>query len=74
MENKATRRAVDETTPTLRYSPVGQPTGRPWFPGFVARSRSDPVSVLNDPAAWAQSWIDARARLAVQSGTKFNRW
>ena len=23
-----------------------QPTGRPWFPGFVAQSRSAPESVL----------------------------
>ena len=26
----------------LRYNPTGQPTGRPLFPGFVARSRKDP--------------------------------
>ena len=26
----------------LRYQPIGQPTGRPAFPGFVARSRTQP--------------------------------
>ena len=28
----------------LRYNPTGQPTGRPQFPGFVARSRRDPTA------------------------------
>ena len=27
----------------LHYNPTGQPTGRPEFPGFVARSRRDPA-------------------------------
>ena len=44
----------------LRYHPVGQATGRPAFPGFVARSRANPQSELRDPAAWARSWDDAR--------------
>ena len=38
----------------LRYNPTGQPTGRPEFPGFVARSRRDPSSELRDPEAWKQ--------------------
>jgi phytanoyl-CoA hydroxylase len=59
----------------LRYQPVGQPTGRPAFPGFVARSKAKPASVLRDPAAWARSWHDARARLARQErDATFNRW
>ena len=33
----------------LRYNPVGQATGRAWFPGFIARSRSNPDSELHDP-------------------------
>lgn len=44
----------------LRYHPTGQATGRPAFPGFVARSRKDPASELRDPAAWAASWEAAR--------------
>src|SRR5271166_4873286 len=32
----------------VRYNPIGHPTGRPWFPGFVARSRSRPDSALAD--------------------------
>ncbi len=28
----------------LRYNPVGQATGCPWFPGFVARSQANPES------------------------------
>jgi hypothetical protein len=58
----------------LRYQPNGQPTGRPAFPGFVARSAAHPESVLRDPAAWASLWHDARARLAEQENPAFNRW
>ncbi len=58
----------------LRYHPVGQPTGRPAFPGFVGRSAAHPESVLRDPVAWAQSWYDTRARLAGQADPSFNRW
>lgn len=47
----------------LRYHPTGQASGRPAFPGFVARSRSNPASELKDPAAWARSWDEARARI-----------
>ena len=58
----------------LRYNPIGQPTGRAVFPGFVARSRSNPESELHDPEAWAQSWYDARERLAVKNLEHYNRW
>lgn len=58
----------------IRYQPTGQPTGRPAFPGFVARSSADPQSVLSDPAAWEASWLNARAALAEQSNPTFNRW
>ncbi len=58
----------------LRYQPTGQPTGREFFPGFVARSRRDPSSELREHATWAQSWHDARAMLAGQGMPKYNRW
>ncbi len=58
----------------LRYQPVGQPTGRPSFPGFVARSKAQPETVIRDPAAWARSWYDARARLAEENDPSYNRW
>jgi len=58
----------------LRYQPIGQPTGRPAFPGFIARSAAHPESVLRDAARWAQSWYDARGRLAAQENARFNRW
>lgn len=47
----------------LRYQPTSQPTGRPAFPGFVARSRSDPASELRDPVEWARRWNEARERI-----------
>ena len=58
----------------LRYNPTGQPTGRPVFPGFVARSRKDPASELRDPEVWAQSWYDAREKLAINNMPAYNRW
>ncbi len=58
----------------LRYNPIGQPTGRGAFPGFVARSRSNPTSEMCDPADWSQLWHDARHRLANETMGKFNRW
>lgn len=58
----------------LRYQPIGEPTGREWFPGFIARSQADPASALDDPAAWAESWRDARSRLAAGDDVRFNRW
>ncbi len=51
----------------LRYQPIGQPTGRDWVPGFVARSRAHPETELRDPTEWTRLWHEARARLA--SGT-----
>lgn len=59
----------------FRYNPIGQPTGRNAFPGFVARSQADPESELRDPLAWTDLWLDARAKLS--SGLPdpaFNRW
>ena len=58
----------------LRYNPSGQPTGRPLFPGFVARSRKDPSRELRDPEAWAQLWYDARKDLSDRDLPPFNRW
>jgi ectoine hydroxylase-related dioxygenase (phytanoyl-CoA dioxygenase family) len=43
----------------LRYQPTGQPTGRPFHPDFVARSRRDPASVLTDHAVWSRRWVEA---------------
>ena len=58
----------------LRYNPIGQPTGRSAFPGFVARSQQNPESELHDPQKWHQLWADARHTLATEGTGKFNRW
>ena len=58
----------------LRYQPIGQPTGRPQYPGFVARSRADPQQELRDAHAWAQRWYDARAYLAEREDPTYTRW
>ena len=48
----------------LRYQPIGQPTGRSVFPGFVARSTAHPEQVVTDPQEWADLWWQARDRIA----------
>ena len=58
----------------LRYNPIGQPTGRGHFPGFVARSRAHPETELRDPAEWARLWHACRGRLAAEGAGPFNRW
>jgi phytanoyl-CoA hydroxylase len=58
----------------LRYNVTGDPTGRPMFPSFVARSRQAPATELRDPDAWRASWEAARARLAAQATTTLHRW
>ncbi len=60
----------------LRYHPVGQASGRPAFPGFVARSRANPESELKDPVLWNQMWQDARMRIirGEYQGPIFKDW
>lgn len=59
----------------LRYQPIGQPTGRPWFPSFVVRSRAHPETAVTDWNVWADLWRATRTRLAAHPPEgKFNRW
>ncbi len=47
----------------LRYQPIGQPTGRAVFPGFVARSKAHPEQVVTDHEVWGELWWEARDRI-----------
>jgi ectoine hydroxylase-related dioxygenase (phytanoyl-CoA dioxygenase family) len=58
----------------LRYQPAGQPSGRPDFPSFPARSAARPDSVLRDPEEWRRQWREAQMLLAERELPKFNRW
>ena len=58
----------------LRYQPPGQPSGRPAFPSFLARSADRPADVLRDPAEWRRRWRESQARLAASELPAFNRW
>lgn len=58
----------------LRYNPIGQAIGRPWFPGFVARSERNPESALTHVDQWAELWLNTRSRLAQEANPVFNRW
>ena len=62
----------------LRYQKTGTPSGRPFYPDFVVRSRSDPDSALTDHGEWVRMWeeaLDAEA-LAAKEGRKVehHRW
>jgi ectoine hydroxylase-related dioxygenase (phytanoyl-CoA dioxygenase family) len=48
----------------LRYQPTGTPTGRPFHPEFIVRSRAQPETALTDHATWARLWEEALARPA----------
>ena len=62
----------------LRYNPAGQPSGRPAFPSFIARSVDDPTSVTQDAAQWTTLWKEAHRRIlsGQYDGQIFNadRW
>lgn len=60
----------------LRYQPVGQPTGRSLFPGFIARSAAHPESAVTDAAEWTRLWRQAQGRIVNgEVEAKFNaRW
>ena len=58
----------------LRYNVKGEPTGRSFFPDFVARSKADPDSVLNDAGQWRGMWESARTILAKGPDVQVHRW
>jgi phytanoyl-CoA hydroxylase len=58
----------------LRYNVTGDPTGRPMFPDFVARSQSAPETVLEDPMELTRMWERTRARLSNSQPVQIHRW
>ena len=58
----------------FRYTKIGQPSGRSWLPGFVARSRQNPDSEVHDWREWADLWHQARIRLAGAGTGPLHRW
>jgi phytanoyl-CoA hydroxylase len=40
----------------LRYQDPYTPTGRPFYPSFIVRSKIKPESVLNDYQRWSKNW------------------
>jgi ectoine hydroxylase-related dioxygenase (phytanoyl-CoA dioxygenase family) len=55
----------------LRYQKTGTPTGRPFHPDFVARSRANPGSALTDYETWRDRWVEA---LEKSRGIAAHRW
>ena len=58
----------------LRFNVTGQPTGRPQFPDFVARSLSQPDTELRDWQAWQTMWHETRHHLANSPHLPQHRW
>ncbi len=49
----------------FRYHPTGQPSGRPFLPGFRVRSRAAPQTELHNPLIWSAMWQAALRNLAT---------
>jgi phytanoyl-CoA hydroxylase len=60
----------------LRYQPTGEPSGRPAFPTFVARSGRNPNGEVRDSESWAAMWEHTRERLSqyLSPDVQFFRW
>ena len=58
----------------LRYHVTGEPSGRSWFPEFVARSRAHPATELRDWRRWRRMWEEARERCAAGPHIPIHRW
>ncbi len=54
----------------LRYQRTGEPTGRPFHPDFVVRSRTNPAGVLTDHSQWCALWMEA---LESSKGKRLHR-
>lgn len=48
----------------FRYLPTGEPSGRPFLPGFIVRSRSAPDTEFKNPYLWATMWQKALDHLS----------
>ncbi|MEO0912468.1 MAG: phytanoyl-CoA dioxygenase family protein [Pseudomonadota bacterium] len=58
----------------IRYNRTGEPTGRPHFPDFIARSRTHPSAELRDWRVWREMWEEARTALANAPHIPIHRW
>ncbi|NKB76465.1 MAG: phytanoyl-CoA dioxygenase [Gammaproteobacteria bacterium] len=58
----------------LRYNVTGDPTGRPMFPSFVARSGRNPTTELRDPAIWRSLWKNTQHKLISEPPVTIHRW
>jgi ectoine hydroxylase-related dioxygenase (phytanoyl-CoA dioxygenase family) len=56
----------------LRYQHPYTPTGRPYYPSFVVRSRMKPSAVLTDYETWNERWEFALG--ATEAVKAYARW
>ena len=53
----------------FRFHPAGKAPGRPYLPGFIARSRKAPARELRDAQLWGEMWQAAIDFLAEHPHT-----
>lgn len=58
----------------LRYQPIDQPTGRPEWPGFVARNRAHPELEDHDHDELVRRWLHAREWMIETEAHLLRRW
>ena len=78
LDNKLLHSATQNTSAddyrwafNFRYLRVGETSGRPFLPGFVARSRSAPDSELHNPHLWSTMW-DRALTHRVEHGAPYS--
>ncbi|HCK09942.1 MAG TPA: hypothetical protein DHW45_08705 [Candidatus Latescibacteria bacterium] len=78
LHNKVLHSATENVTPdgfrwafNFRYHPTGHPSGRPFLPGFITRSRVAPETELKNPYLWGAMWNCALIYL-TENGSPFD--
>ena len=78
LDNKLLHSSTPNSSPddyrwafNFRYLPPGESSGRPFLPGFVARSRSAPDTELRNPFVWSTMW-DRALTYRVKHGAPYS--
>ena len=73
LDNKCLHSSITNTSKedyrwayNFRYLKIGQASGRPFIPGFVARSHSAPETELRNPHIWSTMWVRCLDYLAEE--------
>ena len=67
---------VERSSLDLRYQPIGQPTGRDVFPGFIVRSSASKENTLRSRDEMERLWKQSQKRMSSEEYMEqpFDRW